>query len=275
MAHVWEFLAGIAAGVFAGLTGAGGGLLLVPVLVLFGLPPISAIATSNLAIVVTASSGTVTNAIRFGLNWRRVAELAVPAVILAPLGVWLAGALPATALLLAFAAFNLVNIPLIGRRPGGSAAVDLSPDVASSPAADLSPDSASPPESEPSRTMAEELPRAVATGAGAGVLAGLFGVGGGLIMVPMQVLLLSTPVRIASRISLAVVVFASASAVITHSFSSGVVHWVTGLVIAAGGLLGAPLGASLLHRMSDRAATRMFQVTMACVAGIFVWKALG
>jgi uncharacterized membrane protein YfcA len=34
-----------------------GNLLLVSVLVLFGLPPISAIATSNLAIVVTASSG--------------------------------------------------------------------------------------------------------------------------------------------------------------------------------------------------------------------------
>ncbi|HQZ84249.1 MAG TPA: sulfite exporter TauE/SafE family protein [Actinomycetota bacterium] len=266
MQHVWEFLAGVAAGIFAGLTGAGGGLLLVPVLVLFGLPPISAIATSNLAIVVTASSGTVTNSVRFGLNWRRVAELAVPAVILAPLGVWLAGALPATVLLLAFAAFNLVNIPLIGRRPGstggvsaaGSAAVGTPSDGLDSP-----------------QGIRQEIPKAIATGAGAGVLAGLFGVGGGLIMVPMQVLLLSTPVRVASRISLAVVVFASASALITHSFSAGVVHWVTGLVIAAGGLLGAPVGASLLHRMSDRVATRMFQVTMACVAAIFVWKALG
>jgi uncharacterized membrane protein YfcA len=259
--HFWEFLAGIAAGVFAGLTGAGGGLLLVPVLVLFGLPAISAIATSNLAIVVTASSGTATNSIRFGLNWRRVAELAVPAVILAPLGVWLAGALPATALLLAFAAFNLVNIPLIGRRPG------------TSPGASAG--GAPSDEAEPSKPINNEVPKAIATGAGAGVLAGLFGVGGGLIMVPMQVLLLSTPVRIASRISLAVVVFASASALITHSFSPGVVHWVTGLVIAAGGLIGAPLGASLLHRMSDRVATRMFQVTMACVAALFVWKALG
>ncbi len=252
----------MAAGIFAGLTGAGGGLLLVPVLVLFGLPPISAIATSNLAIVVTASSGTVTNSVRFGLNWRRVAELAVPAVILAPLGVWLAGALPATVLLLAFAAFNLVNIPLIGRRPGTAAG--------RAPAGGTPSNGPESPQS-----IRQEVPKAIATGAGAGVLAGLFGVGGGLIMVPMQVLLLSTPVRIASRISLAVVVFASASAVITHSFSPGVVHWVTGLVIAAGGLLGAPVGASLLHRMSDRVATRMFQVTMACVAAIFVWKALG
>ena len=104
-------------------------------------------------------------------------------------------------------------------------------------------------------------------------MAGLFGVGGGLVMVPMQVLLLSTPVRLASRISLAVVIFASMSAVITHGLSSDDVNWRVGALLAVGGLLGAPVGASLLHRISDYAATRLFQVTMFAVAMYFVYKA--
>ena len=118
------------------------------------------------------------------------------------------------------------------------------------------------------------LAPAVATGASGGLLAGLFGVGGGLIMVPLQVLLLATPIRMASRISLGVVLFSSVSAVITHQLSGSGLQWVTGLTIAIAGLFGAPLGARWLHRFTDRQSTRLIQVTMAVVAVSFLWRAL-
>lgn len=273
MGVILEVLAGFAAGVLAGLTGVGGGVLLVPVLVAMGFPALPAIGTSNFAILISSTSGTVTNTLRFGLPWRRVLQIAVPAVILAPLGVWLAQQLPQQALFIAFAVFNLANIPLVGLRSGAAAkaaadssATEAIPEKAAT-AAGSGTDSGAPPD------VPNAFPKVVGTGAGAGVLAGLFGVGGGLVMVPMQVLLLSTPVRLASRISLAVVIFASISAVVTHGLSSDDVNWRVGVLLAVGGLLGAPLGASLLHRISDSAATRLFQVTMFAVAIYFIYKA--
>ncbi|MCB0916323.1 MAG: sulfite exporter TauE/SafE family protein [Actinobacteria bacterium] len=256
LAHVViELAAGFAAGVFAGITGAGGGILLVPILVWLGLPPLASTATSNVAISLTALSGTVTNTRKFDLPWRRVLLLAIPAVVCAPLGVMLAERLPTVMLLWAFAAFNLISVGLLQLRLASSSAP-----VAGSDAGEALP--------------AVPATPAVATGGAGGLLAGLFGVGGGLIMVPMQTLALSTPVRLASRISLAVVLFASISAVVSHAVTHGDVRWLTGVIMAVGGFLGAPLGARWLHRLSDLQSTRIIQVTLAIVAVSFGWRAL-
>lgn len=285
---VVEFLAGIAAGVFAGVTGAGGGLLLVPILVWLGLPAISAIATSNVAIVVSATSGSVTNLRSYQLPVRRVLWLAIPAVLAAPLGVAIARRAPETALLLAFAGFQLVAIGMLQWRLQRVPAEGLSeqdtgqPDDAATGVAEVSgqakPSPAGNGDSEHMQSDVQGGSGADATaagiGAGGGVLAGLFGVGGGLIMVPLQAVFLSTPVRMASRISLAVVLFASSAAVVAHMVGGTDIRWWTAAVIAAGGLIGAPLGARFLHQISDRTATRIIQATMAVVAASFVWRAL-
>ncbi|MDQ1246182.1 MAG: uncharacterized protein QG597_549 [Actinomycetota bacterium] len=253
-----ELVAGFAAGVFAGITGAGGGILLVPIMVWLGFPALAATATSNVAISLSAASGTWTNTRKFALPWRRVVVLAIPAVLMAPLGVMLARRLPEAALLLMFAGFNVVAIGLLEVRLHGTggAGVDVGGDAGGA-------------------IVAVRPAPVVATGAGGGLLAGLFGVGGGLIMVPLQTLALSTPVRLASRISLAVVLFASMSAVASHVVTGGDVRWSAGFVIAIGGLVGAPIGARLLHGLTDRQSTRIIQTTMVLVACSFLWRALG
>jgi len=280
---VVEFLAGLAAGVFAGVTGAGGGLLLVPILVWLGLPAISAIATSNVAIVVSATSGSVTNFRRFHLPVRRVLWLAIPAVLAAPLGVALARRAPETSLLLAFAGFQLVAIALLQWRlrrvppASGAGGADEAGagEVGAGAGAGGAGETAAGATSDTGPHGVREDATAVGIGAGGGVLAGLFGVGGGLVMVPLQAVFLSTPVRMASRISLAVVLFASSAAVIAHVFAGTDIRWWTAAVMALGGLIGAPLGARFLHRITDVTATRIIQVTMAVVAGSFIWRALG
>ena len=45
-------------------------------------------------------------------------------------------------------------------------------------------------------------------------------------------------------------------------------------MIAIGGLVGAPIGARWLHRLTDRQSTRIIQVTMLAVAASFVFRAL-
>lgn len=243
---ILEFLTAIAAGVLAGLTGGGGGMFFVPVLIFAGLPVVEALATSNLGILITSASGTLTN-VRQGLvPWRRVLWLGIPAIVLAPLGAWIAFHIPGDLLILGFILLNLTNIVLTARKT----AVDEYANAGRTP------------------TPLQYT----ATGGSGGLLAGLFGIGGGLIVVPLQILWLSTPIKIAARASLAVIMLSSAAAVLGHSVVDGGIHWRTGIVLGIGGVIGAPIGALLLRRISPTAATRILQLVLLGVSITLAWQ---
>ncbi|MFA7322911.1 MAG: sulfite exporter TauE/SafE family protein [Candidatus Nanopelagicales bacterium] len=247
---VLEFVIAIFAGVLAGATGGGGGMLFVPILVFSGLTPVAAVATSNVGIFVTTSAATVSNA-RAGLvPWRRVFMIGIPAVIVAPIGAYVAHRLPGTALLLGFAVLNIVNALLTNRR---SNAADVEHGNFTSPASPV---------------------QTALTGGSGGFLAGLFGIGGGLITVPLQILWLNTPIKVAARVSLGVIVMSSGAALFGHILNNGHIDWATGILLGLGGLIGAPIGSRLLRRMTPRMATRLLQTVLICVAAIVIYKAL-
>lgn len=81
---------GLAAGVFSALFGVGGGIIAVPLLVLFaGLPPRAATATSLGAIAITALAGVVVFALRGEVDVGYAALVGLPAAGGALLGTWL------------------------------------------------------------------------------------------------------------------------------------------------------------------------------------------
>ena len=243
---ILEFLTAIAAGLLAGLTGGGGGMFFVPVLIFAGLPVVQALETSNLGILITSASGTLMNARNGLVPWRRVLWLGIPAVIVAPLGAWIALQLPGRLLILGFILLNLTNIVLTGRK-----------------------------QAEHERHEQGRVPTAVeyaATGGSGGLLAGLFGIGGGLIVVPLQILWLSTPIKVAARASLAVIMLSSAAAVAGHAILDGNIHWGTGILLGIGGIIGAPLGTLLLRRISPTAATRILQCVLLGVSIALAWQ---
>jgi uncharacterized membrane protein YfcA len=84
---------GLAAGVFAGLFGVGGGILFVPALVALGLEHHVATGTSLLAIVPTVLVGTWQQARYGNVQWRAAAVIGVTAAAAAQGGVALAEAL--------------------------------------------------------------------------------------------------------------------------------------------------------------------------------------
>jgi hypothetical protein len=89
--------------------------------------------------------------------------------------------------------------------------------------------------------------RAAGIGVVAGLLSGLFGVGGGIVMVPLLVAWLALDQRRAAATSLlAIVPIATASAV--GYAVTGSVDPVAGAILLAGGLLGGVLGSRLLPR---------------------------
>ena len=72
---------GLAAGVFSALFGVGGGIIIVPALVLAGVPTRTATGTSLAAISLTAAAGTVAYALHGDVKFGAAALLGIPGVL--------------------------------------------------------------------------------------------------------------------------------------------------------------------------------------------------
>lgn len=92
----------------------------------------------------------------------------------------------------------------------------------------------------------------IGVGLAAGLLSGLFGVGGGTVIVPMLVLLLGFNQRLAAGTSLAAIVPTATIGVISYA-AHGSVAWVPALILAAGAVIGAQIGTWLLARVPQNA----------------------
>ncbi|KJQ54084.1 sulfite exporter TauE/SafE family protein [Microbacterium sp. SA39] len=91
----------------------------------------------------------------------------------------------------------------------------------------------------------------------AGLLSGLFGVGGGTVIVPLLVLLLHFDQRLGAGTSLAAIVPTAAVGVVSYAIH-GSVAWVPALILAAGSVVGAQIGTRLLPRISQTALRWFF-----------------
>jgi uncharacterized membrane protein YfcA len=97
---------GLVAGLFSALFGVGGGIVVVPLLImLVGFGPKEATGTSLAAIGLTAVFGVVTYAILDRIHWEEAALVGVPAVAGVLAGTWLQQRVSSRLLVLLFAAF--------------------------------------------------------------------------------------------------------------------------------------------------------------------------
>ena len=235
-------LGGLVSGMLAGILGIGGGSVLVPLMVSLGFTPINAIGTSSLAILLTSLSGSIQNWRMGYIDWRKIGSLGLPALILAQIGAALAQHIPAAWLLFGFSALMLTNIYLVGLK---QQLIGV--------------------ESGATSSTNQKLLSNTLTGSLAGLVAGLVGVGGGAIMVPLQMLLLGETIKVAIQTSLGVVVLTAISATIGHSIN-GHVSFSQGLMLGIGGLLGAQFGTRYLPKLSDRIVSNLFRLTLLLIS---------
>ncbi len=102
-------------------------------------------------------------------------------------------------------------------------------------------------------------------GLGAGVMSGLFGIGGGAVMVPVLVLWMSFPQHRAHATSLAAIILTAASGMLRYA-GGGEVNLAAGVGIAAGAVAGAFFGAAVMHRLSAVRLRQAFAVLMVVVS---------
>ncbi|MBD1885526.1 sulfite exporter TauE/SafE family protein [Microcoleus vaginatus] len=269
--------AGIFAGILAGFLGIGGGTVLVPLLVALKYAPVQAVATSGLSIVITAISGSIQNWRMGYLSLSQVAGIGFPAVITAQIGAYLAGIFPPYLLLLTFGLLLWLNIYLIevrkhltAKKKAESEQEELRGEAGQGDKAQLPITNHELPNN--SNILFNPTFAKIATGSAAGLLAGLFGVGGGVIMVPLQILLLGESIKTAIQTSLGVIVITAISATAGHA-ARGNVLWVVGLILGGGGLLGAQVSTRFLPRLPDRIVSLAFRSLLAILSIYVFWQA--
>jgi uncharacterized protein len=109
---------------------------------------------------------------------------------------------------------------------------------------------------------------AIATAAGA--FSGLFGVGGGTIVVPLLVLWLGYDQKEATGTSLAAIAVIGALAAGGHALYGNVDLW-KGVLISIPAVAGVVLGTAVQRRISERAAAGAFVVLLVASAALLVF----
>jgi uncharacterized membrane protein YfcA len=110
-------------------------------------------------------------------------------------------------------------------------------------------------------------------GLGAGVLSGLFGIGGGVVIVPALVFLARMPVLTATGTSLGSLLLPVGALGALTYYRSGNLNVRAALLIALGLFLGAYVGAKLAQTLTPVQLKRMFALFLVAVAARVWWSA--
>lgn len=111
----------------------------------------------------------------------------------------------------------------------------------------------------------------------AGVVGGMFGIGGGLLMVPGMVLLLGFTDKQAVGTSLATILLPVGILGVLEHYRAGNVDLKVAALLGAGFVVGSFLGAVFINQpyISKNTFKLMYAVFLLLVAGKYLWDALG
>ncbi len=107
-------------------------------------------------------------------------------------------------------------------------------------------------------------------GAAAGILSGLFGIGGGLVIVPALVILFGYPIKVAVGTSLFVILFPTGLLGVLEYWKAGNIRAIAGLWIALGVFVGAYIGARFADSVNPIAMKRLYAVFLLVVGVYFL-----
>ena len=261
-----SFIFGAVVGLSLGLTGGGGAIFAVPLLV-YGLhlPTREAVGISLAAVGATSLVGFLHRWRSGQVEIRTGLLFAVAGMFGAPIGSWIAGLLPEAVLLSLFAGLMVIVAIRLWQQanPVGQNAACLTPDDVDGPTC------------QRDATGALILTSHCAVllllvGVLTGILSGLFGVGGGFVIVPALVLFSRMSIHRAIGTSLLVIALVSVSGVASHLWAGRAISpEITGLFVL-GGIGGLFVGQQIGRRLSGPVLQKVFAVAILAVAAFVV-----
>ncbi len=257
MSHdILTALCGIVVGFALGLTGGGGSIFAVPLLIYaLGVDVRTAVGVSLAAVGATSAFGVVTRLRSRDIDYRVGLVFAVAGMLTTPLGTWIGGLLPAAGVLFPFALLML----FVGIRMWRQA----------EPVKEKSPRQMQASSNRKADWKISELLRLIGIGFIVGLITGIFGVGGGFVIVPALVLFGRVTIHRAVGTSLLVITLICVSGVASYLIGGEGLPGRLTLTFVVGGCLGMLTGGLLQTRLSGLAMRRTFAVAMAGVA-VFV-----
>lgn len=237
--NLWLIPLGFIAGLLGSIIGLGGGIIIVPVLTFLGIPPTIAASNSLFAVFSNAVASSLSYAkqkrieysigIKFGL-------LSIPGSIL---GAFISAEITPVLFKILFG-FILISasVYIFSKRKIESKGYTQSKQV-----------------------------MVLAFGASffAGIISGLFGVGGGIIFVPVMVILMGMLMKNAAPTSQFILLFAASAGLITHIFL-GHPEYAQALFLAVGAFVGGLVGARLSLEIKESGLKILIMIVMITVA---------
>jgi uncharacterized membrane protein YfcA len=265
---------GASVGFALGLTGGGGSIIAVPLLV-YGLAvsPRQAIGVSLAAVGSTALVGAVDRLRRREVEVRTGVMFAVAGMIGAPLGAFLGRQLPETLLLTMFAALMIWVALMMWRKASKrpeEAAVVRAPG-----ARRVADDTGVACRRDPTGrlTMTSRCATVMSiAGVVTGVLSGLFGVGGGFVIVPALVMFSGMSIHRAVATSLMVIALVSASGVVSYLLADQPLAAGVTTLFVLGGIVGLGVGTLVARRLSPVKLQKVFAAAIVAVATFVIVK---
>ncbi|UDY34589.1 sulfite exporter TauE/SafE family protein [Dermatobacter hominis] len=292
-------LVGVGAGMLSALLGVGGAVITTPAVRVLGATPLQAVGSTVPAILPGAIAGTLRYAREGLVDWSAALGLGIAGAVFAIVGALTSDQVDGGVLMVLTAALMLwsgFSVVRGGRRaaagPGdeGTAAVDLvAPEEEDEGLIGEAFEGTEASETEtafavsrpegPIGTSGRDgaggtaptrhpLPMLAVLGAASGFVAGLLGVGGGIVMVPVLTGPLRVPMKSAVASSLVAVAIFSVPALVTHAVL-GHIDWTYALPLMVGVVPGARIGAHLTIGSSERTVRLLFGALIVVLAVVY------
>ena len=229
---------GVGAGAVGSITGVGGGILITPVLTFIGFTPAHAASTSLIAIASTSASSTIAYSKQKRIDYTiglKMIALSIPGAIT---GALLSNEVSNENFKAYFAIILIVTGLYIAYK--NSIVKERS--------------------TKTSKSTAFDLLFYVGSFA-AGIVSSLFGIGGGVIFVPLMILLLRMTMLRASPTSQLILLTSSTAGVLTHAIL-GHPDYVHGTFLAIGAFVGGQIGARLSHRIEESILQKLLSIIL-------------
>jgi uncharacterized protein len=263
---VFLFGIGAASGIAGAVLGTGGGVFLIPVLVLlFGLPMHFAVGTSILCVIATSSAVASVNVERGTANMRLGMTLEMGTSVGAISGGLLAAWLSAPVLETIFAVVLLPTAALMwrGRKETSASGGNLEPMAESTGV--LGAKFRDPQTGREVTYRVQRLWAGLGISYIAGIMSGLLGIGGGVFKVPALVLFCGVPIRAAAATSNFMIGVTAAASAFLY-FGRGQVEPLLTATVALGVLAGSAVGSYVNRFVGGRVVERTFAVLLLAVA---------
>jgi len=237
--ELWLIPLGFAAGLLGSIIGLGGGIIIVPVLTFFGFSPALAASNSIFAVFSNAIASSISYAKQRRIEYSiglKLGLLSIPGTVV---GALISSEITPSIFKILFALILIsASIYIFSKRKIEQKNYNLSKQI---------------------------MILAIGASFFAGILSGLFGVGGGIIFVPLMVVAMGLSMKNAAPTSQFILLFASASALLTHTIL-GHPDFYQALLLSVGAFVGGLVGARLSLEIKENSLKILISIVMIAAA---------